>query len=79
MEQQLELFRVSERIGQLVVEFFDAINLGETFHAEDLHKFIDRRVKSAPGSADRVMRDLRRKGVIGYSVVNRRESLYVKE
>lgn len=79
MSQQMELFRVSERIGELVLEFFRAINIDETFHAEDLENFVSKYVKSTPGSATRVMRDLRKKGVLNYSLVKRSESLYKRE
>lgn len=79
MSQQMELFRVTERIGQLVLEFFRAHQVGEEFHAEDLRRFVDKHCVSAPGSADRVMRSLRKQGLINYSVVSRKSSLYRRE
>lgn len=78
-EQQMQLFRVTDRIGELVIEFFRSIPIGGTFHAEDLRLFVDRHCKSAPGSADRVMRSLRKQGAINYTVVNRKSSLYRRE
>ena len=77
--QQLELFRVTDRIGELVIEFFDSVAIGGTFHAEDLRAFVDSHCKSAPGSADRVMRSLRKKGLINYTVINRTYSLYRRD
>jgi hypothetical protein len=78
-EQQMQLFRVTDRIGELVIEFFGSVAIGGTFHAEDLRKFVDSHCKSAPGSADRVMRSLRKKGVINYTVINRTYSLYRRD
>ncbi len=77
-EQEGQLQRVTDRIGRLIVQFFDAHQVGETFHAEDLRKHVDARMVTAPGSSDRVMRSLRLRGVVNYEVVNRRESLYRK-
>jgi hypothetical protein len=78
-EQQMRLFRVTDRIGELVVEFFNTVAIGGTFHAEDLRLYVDQRCKSAPGSADRVMRSLRKQGSINYTVVNRKSSLYRRD
>jgi hypothetical protein len=78
-EQQMQLFRVSDRISGLVIEFFQSVAIGGTFHAEELRAFVDSHCKSAPGSADRVMRSLRKSGVINYRVINRKSSLYLVE
>jgi len=78
-EQQMQLFRVSDRISGLVIEFFQSVAIGGTFHAEELRAFVDAHCKSAPGSADRVMRSLRKKGVINYTVINRTYSLYRRD
>jgi transposase-like protein len=73
-EQQENLERVSSRIGKSIIEFCRSHG---RFHADDLRKWVIRETgTAAPASADRILRDLRRRGVIGYRVVSRRESLY---
>ena len=75
MDEQTEnLERVSSRIAASIVEF---IRSHRRFHADDLRRHVSARVGSvAPGSADRILRDLRQKDVIDYRVVSRRQSLY---
>ncbi len=46
------------------------------FHAEELHKYVKAEANIAPASADRVLRQLRLDGAIGYRVVSRSKSLY---
>lgn len=79
-DQKQQLQRVTSRIGSLVVEYFDSLGVGGQFRADDLRNFIGERLEEfiAPGSPDRIMRDLRQRGVINYAVRNRRESLYEK-
>lgn len=68
------LERVSSRIGAAVLEFCQS---NRTFHAGDLHRYVAETTGiTAPGSADRILRDLRKRGVVGYRVISRRESLY---
>jgi DNA-binding PadR family transcriptional regulator len=73
------LERVSSRIGRAILEFLRGRMATKhvEFHAEELRKHVDDAVGwTAPGSADRILRDLRSKGVLDYKVVNRRDSLY---
>lgn len=73
-EQEENRERVSSRIGAAILSF---CLVNRQFHAEDLRKFVTRETGiSAPASADRILRDLRQRGVIEYRVLNRRESLY---
>ncbi len=76
--QDKELKRVRGKTAGLIMEFFDCHQVGETFHAEDLFKFVAARCDVAPASVDRVMRDMRRRGWVNYEVVNRSASLYRK-
>jgi hypothetical protein len=77
--QEIELKRVKGKTADLIAAFFGAHQLGEEFHAEDLHTFVKRRADNvAPASADRVMHDMRKCGQINYEVVNRSQSLYRK-
>jgi hypothetical protein len=71
------LDRVSSRIGTALVEFCRA-HRGETFHADDMRRHVTRTVGAvAPASADRILRDLRQRGVVDYVVVSRSGSLYL--
>ncbi len=67
-----ELARVSSRIGREVLAY---CREHRSFHAEDLRQHVAA-IGIAPGSADRILRDLRQRGAVRYSVVSRRESLY---
>jgi Fe2+ or Zn2+ uptake regulation protein len=74
LDQKEHLDRVSSRIGAAVLEF---CREHHQFHAGDLHRHVeDATGIAAPASADRILRDLRQKGVVNYRVVSRRESLY---
>jgi hypothetical protein len=78
-EQQENLERVTARIGAAIIEFClkKLASTDRSFHAEDLRRYVTLKTGiSAPASADRVLRDLRQRGVITYRVLNRRESLY---
>ena len=78
-DQATELARVTAGIGRFVVEFFDSIDIGSEFHASDLKQFVESRAEyGAPGSPDRVMRDLRKRGAVNYELVSRSKSLYRK-
>lgn len=76
--QAYELARVSGKTSEIIQAFFDCHQVGETFHAGDLHKFVSARAPVAPASADRVMRAMRRTGQVNYEVVDRSQSLYRK-
>lgn len=77
MSQQLELERVSIRIAGALIHFCGK-HVGQLIHADDLRVFVARNVGNiAPGSADRILRHLRQNGVISYTVVSRRHSLYL--
>lgn len=78
--QPAQLARVSSRIGLLVLAFFDTLAPDQEFHANDLRDYIGKKLDDyiAPGSPDRIMRQLRLDGKLNYIVVNRRGSLYRK-
>lgn len=69
-----ELTRVCDRIGDAIIAFMRS---AEAFHADELRASVIATVGViAPGSADRVLRDLRQRGLVNYRVLNRRQSLY---
>ena len=78
-EQDENIDRVRGRIGVTVREFVEhaLASKDPLFHADDLRRVVIAvHGWSAPASADRILRDLRRKGLLNYKVVNRRGSLY---
>lgn len=74
--QQLD--RVSNNIRDVIQSFFASLRGGQEFRASDLHEYVESQCSVAPGSADRVMREMRANGLIGYELVSRSESLYRK-
>jgi len=74
-EQQRQLERVTSRIGSTVLDFCRSIGVGGAFHAQELRDYVGKH-GVAPASPDRILRDLRKRGVIGYVVVSRTKSLY---
>jgi hypothetical protein len=76
LSQHDHLASVGSRIGAAITAFCRA-RVGREFHADTLRRHVTAQVGVvAPGSADRILRDLRQRGVVVYSVVNRRQSLY---
>lgn len=74
-EQQTNLNRVSTAISQIVTDFWSE-RINKEFLNCELHSYVASKVTIAPGSADRVLRMLRKKHVVNYEVVNRAKSLY---
>lgn len=72
-EQQQHLARVTSAIGKAVLAF---CRLHQTFHAAELQAHVSGECSTAPASADRVLRELRKRGLVSYRVLNRAESLY---
>ncbi len=77
-DQKSELARVTAKTSMSIVEYFGKLKVGDTFHAQELRDYVAALVHVAPASPDRIMRELRKRGVLNYEVVNRRESLYRK-
>lgn len=77
-QQQENISRVRAKIGYVILTFFKH-HKGLEFHADELRQFVIQSVpfSVAPGSPDRIMRDLRQDGLIDYRVIDRRNSLYL--
>jgi hypothetical protein len=76
--QEVHLTRVRNKIGPVILAFC-ASRLEDgrpEFHADDLRKYVEAHNGVAPASPDRVLRDLRQKGELGYQNTDRRKSLY---
>jgi hypothetical protein len=75
-EQREQLERVTTRIQSAVLAFCRA-RVGHEFHMDTLFHFVHSHTgHAAPDSAGRILRLLRQEGLVGYEVVNRRQSLY---
>jgi hypothetical protein len=72
-EQTAQLERVSSKIALSVLEF---CRNHFYFRMEALTAWVRDQTGVAPDSPGRILRDLRQRGLIGYEVVNRRQSLY---
>ena len=70
--------RVAHNIGAVVLAFCSERLLAgrPAFHMQELTEYVQAREPSAPASADRILRDLRSKGLVAYEVKDRRASLY---
>lgn len=77
-EQQANLARVNRNIAGIVTAFCrERLHEGrEEFRMAELTTFVNERSATAPDSAGRILRDLRRNRVVDYTVVNRAQSLY---
>ena len=76
-QQPEELERVTSAISRAILAFCRVrLATDPLFHADDLRAFVLRAHPTAPASADRILRALRRAGLVSYHVVNRRQSLY---
>jgi len=74
--QDEEIARVRGAIARTVLEFARAVGVGVQFHADDLREYVAARHKVAPGSADRILRDLRSRKLLDYVNFDRGGSLY---
>lgn len=73
------LEKVSARIGHAVMAFYELRLTKRScrFYADELRKWVYAQVAiAAPGSADRILRDLRQKGRLDYVLISRSKSLY---
>lgn len=74
---QQQLTRVSGRIGAAILAFHkQRMQTAPAFHAEELREHVQQQTQLAPASADRVLRELRKQGLLNYRVLNRAQSLY---
>jgi hypothetical protein len=75
-ESKVERERVRTRIGGAIKQFGLSV-FSRDVHADEIRHYVTTHVGPvAPGSADRILRDLRQRGEIDYVLVSRRKSLY---
>lgn len=68
--------RVRSQIERHVLAFFEVRRVGAQFHALDLWQSVNAVCPCAPDSPRRIMSEMANEGLLGYAVVNRRQSLY---
>lgn len=75
MNDQQHLERVSSRIRPAILWFCAHTGV---FHMEELRQFVAKATENhiAPGSPDRILRQLRKEGLIDYRLLSRQKSLY---
>ncbi|MDL5055924.1 hypothetical protein [Geitlerinema calcuttense] len=76
-EQTENINRVRSQIANHICRYLKD-HEGQEFHCESLRQYVYANVDGyiAPASPDRILRDLRQRGVVSYEVVNRAKSLY---
>jgi hypothetical protein len=76
--QGTELTRVRGVLREAIIAFCALrLTTGKpVFHADDLRDFVASFADVAPGSPDRVLRDLRKHGVVRYTLESRTKSRY---
>lgn len=73
-EQTQNITRVNQRIASHIIAF---MRTHEEFHGDDLRAYVTANVGHvAPGSPDRILRDLRQRGIVRYEIISRSKSLY---
>lgn len=77
-DQPRERTRVIGRIAPHV-QGFVASKAGQQFHMAELLAYVNEHAAGAPGSPERILRDLRQRGLVKYRVVDRAASLYEAE
>lgn len=77
-QQSTELDRVSTRLAATILCFVRhcVANDEAHFFMSDLLAHVSAQVQCAPGSPERVLRDMRAKGQLDYKCVRRSNSLY---
>lgn len=71
------LVRVEGKIGELVAEFVLGVTkVGGVFTMNELTSYVMSREPVAPDSPGRILRQLKRKGVLNYRVKSRKNSQY---
>jgi hypothetical protein len=69
-----DLHRCAQKIEQTVIRF--CVGAGQ-FHIDELRQFVEAHTGPiAPDSPGRILRQLRKRGIVSYEIVNRSQSLY---
>lgn len=74
-EQDENLSRVHSKIAAVIIDFC-TYRASLQFHMAELVAYVQSRSDASPDSPSRILRELRRQGVIDYRVISRSRSLY---
>lgn len=66
-------------VESAILEFFDLLESGDDFHADDLHKYVIGRHGKLPYSAMNKMQHLKRQGFVKYECVDQPNRIYRKQ
>mgnify|MGYP000311183481 CR=1 FL=1 len=61
-DQKTNLQRVKSKTSGAILQFFDTLEVGQEFHAQELRDYVAALVPVAPASPDRILRDMRQRG-----------------
>lgn len=75
-EQAAHLERVRTAIAPHVLAFCRE-RIGQAFHGRALSTYVEVMTGCAPASPDRILRDLRRRGLLAYEVTDRGAATYL--
>ncbi len=79
-QQDKQLQRVVPKLQDVIIQFLKRKlkTIKQEFHAGELCIYCLNKVNDiAPDSVSRVMRELRKRGIIDYEVIDRKNSLYL--
>jgi len=74
--QKVNLERVKSKIAPIIVEFFEDRVAGFEFHMGELQRYVGAKAQVSPDSPSRILRDLRKKGILDYEIISRPKSHY---
>lgn len=75
-EQKEQLARVNERIGALILDFYNKHGHGYVFTLHEITLFVMKQVVCSPTSPYRIMSSMKTAGIISYTVIDRSQSQY---
>ena len=68
--------RVKQKIGGLILRFYELHREKPVFHGTELYNFIIAQAHVAPSSAERILRQMRKDGLLDYVVIDRSAGEY---
>lgn len=74
--QTREIARVKSHLAETILQFARERGTRRDFFIDELREYVVKRARTAPASPDRILRLLRRRGDLDYTVVSRSGALY---
>jgi hypothetical protein len=66
---------LADAVGDMILDF-KAAQKGSPFHMKDLTDYVLGQMMVAPDTPGRILRDMKAKGKLGYTLLSRAQSLY---